>query len=132
MGVRGRPKYAGKNRRPIFSKAGVRHKRPLLNFGGRDNELWYEGGEALFISRMAEESTILQKQVLWFSTLVSKESNLPKVYRSIKNAGALEVRTVDMAQGQKKSRFVAWTFLNRADQEAWHSRREANAGRKGR
>jgi 23S rRNA (adenine1618-N6)-methyltransferase len=103
----------------------------LLNFGGRDTELWCEGGEVLFINRMAEESTTVQKQVLWFSTLVSKESNLPEVYRSIKNAGALHVRTVDMAQGQKKSRFVAWTFLNRADQKAWHSRREANAIRNG-
>tara|TARA_R100000306_G_scaffold62423_1_gene69957 strand:- start:11716 stop:12684 length:969 start_codon:yes stop_codon:yes gene_type:complete len=115
-----------------LGKAGARHKRPLLNFGGRDNELWYEGGEALFISRMAEESSIFQKQVLWFSTLVSKESNLPKVYRSIKNAGALDVRTVDMAQGQKKSRFVAWTFLNSADQKVWHSRREANSRSKSR
>lgn len=114
-----------------LGRAGAPHKRPLLNFGGRDNELWCEGGEVLFINRMAQESTSFQKQVLWFSTLVSKESNLPEVYRSIKNAGALDVRTVDMAQGQKKSRFVAWTFLKRADQEAWHSRREANAIRNG-
>ncbi|MGX9935824.1 23S rRNA (adenine(1618)-N(6))-methyltransferase RlmF [Advenella kashmirensis] len=114
-----------------LGRAGAGHKRPLLNFGGRDTELWCKGGEVLFINRMAEESTTVQKQVLWFSTLVSKESNLPEVYRSIKNAGALHVRTVDMTQGQKKSRFVAWTFLNRADQKAWHSRREANAIRNG-
>src|SRR5690606_15897891 len=114
-----------------LGRAGARHKRPLLNFGGRDTELWCEGGEALFIKRMAEESATVRKQVLWFSTLVSKESNLPEVYRSIKNVGALDVRTVDMAQGQKKSRFVAWTFLRRADQEAWHRRREAKAIRNG-
>lgn len=95
------------------------HKAPMLNFGGQNNELWCQGGEALFVRRMIEESTDVCSQVLWFSTLISKESNLPDVYRSLEKVNAVEVRTVQMAQGQKKSRFVAWTFLNASAQQAW-------------
>jgi 23S rRNA (adenine1618-N6)-methyltransferase len=94
-------------------------KAPRLNFGGQNNELWCPGGEALFVRRMIEESTDVGSQVLWFSTLISKESNLPNVYRSLEKVDAAEVRTVQMAQGQKKSRFVAWTFLDASAQQAW-------------
>lgn len=105
-----------------LGKQSLRHKAPVLNFGGQNTELWCEGGEAQFIRSMVEESTEVYKQIFWFSTLVSKESNLPVVLRSLKKVGALDVRTVEMAQGQKKSRFVAWTFLNAAAQRAWRER----------
>jgi 23S rRNA (adenine1618-N6)-methyltransferase len=105
-----------------LGKTTARHGTPTLNFGGQNAELWCEGGEALFISRMIEESAQRHSQVLWFTTLVSKESNLPAVWRHLKKVCATEVRTVDMAQGQKKSRFVAWTFLDPAAQKAWRYR----------
>lgn len=101
----------------------VKSKLPLLNFGGQGGELWCEGGEADFIGRMIEESTQLPDQCLWFSTLVSKESNLPGIYRALKKARVIDSRTIDMAQGQKKSRIVAWTFLGKSQQAAWRSQR---------
>ncbi|MBF5038431.1 23S rRNA (adenine(1618)-N(6))-methyltransferase RlmF [Methylophilus sp. 13] len=87
-------------------------KRPpqALNFGGQANELVYEGGEAAFLTTMIRESKLFAKQCVWFTTVVSKASNLPLVMRELKKAGALTVNTVEMAQGQKQSRFVAWTF----------------------
>ncbi|WP_047514776.1 23S rRNA (adenine(1618)-N(6))-methyltransferase RlmF [Methylophilus sp. Q8] len=87
-------------------------KRPpqALNFGGQSNELVFEGGEAAFLSTMISESKQFAKQCLWFTTLVSKASNLPLVYRELKKVQAVTVKTVEMAQGQKQSRFVAWTF----------------------
>lgn len=103
-----------------LGKSGPGHKPPVLNFGGLGTELWCEGGEALFIQRLIQESREVYKQVYWFSTLVSKESNLPDVLRSLKRAGAPFVRTGEMTQGQKKSRYVAWSFLHAAAQRAWH------------
>jgi 23S rRNA (adenine1618-N6)-methyltransferase len=87
-------------------------KRPpqALNFGGQANELVYEGGEAAFLTTMIRESKLFAQQCVWFTTLVSKASNLPLVMRELNKAGALTVNTVEMAQGQKQSRFVAWTF----------------------
>ena len=84
---------------------------PKLNFGGQSNELWCEGGEIAFLRKLAAESAEVGQQVRWFSSLVSKAGNLDDFRRALKKAGAITIRTVDMAQGQKQSRFVAWTFL---------------------
>ena len=100
-----------------------RGPRPVLNFGGQNNELWCEGGEAAFIRRMVQESGRRPGSCYWFTTLVSKKDTLPGVYRALKTAGATEVRTIDMAQGQKKSRLVAWTFLSPRQQEIWRRTR---------
>ncbi|BDU68383.1 ribosomal RNA large subunit methyltransferase F [Geothrix oryzae] len=98
--------------------------KPLLNFGGQGVELWCEGGEAGFARRMVAESQALGTQVLWFTTLLSSSASLPAVHRALRQAGAEEIRIVPMAQGQKQSRFVAWTFLPREAREAWRSRWE--------
>lgn len=95
-------------------------KLPVLNFGGQSNELWCEGGEIAFLRRMARESKDVAQQVLWFSSLVSKAGNLDEFRRALKQAGALQVRTVDMAQGQKQSRFVAWTFHGVEARRDWY------------
>jgi len=81
-----------------------------LNFGGQSHELWCVGGEIAFISRMIEESVHVNCK--WFTTLVSKANSLPSIYNALKKAKALDVRTINMGQGQKKSRIVAWTFIN--------------------
>jgi 23S rRNA (adenine1618-N6)-methyltransferase len=98
-------------------------KQQLLNFGGKSNELWVKGGEKAFVSNMIQQSALFKSQCFWFSSLISKESNLPKVYMELKKAGALEVKTINMAQGQKISRFVAWTFLSKKEQEDWAKNR---------
>lgn len=87
-------------------------KRPpqALNFGGQSNELVCAGGEAAFLTAMIQESKAYAKQCLWFTTLVSKAANLPLVYRQLNRVQAVSVNTIAMAQGQKQSRFVAWTF----------------------
>jgi 23S rRNA (adenine1618-N6)-methyltransferase len=100
---------------------------PPLNFGGNDAELCCEGGEEGFISRMIAESTAFRSNCLWFTTLVSKASNLPAVRRALKTAGVECCRTIEMAQGQKQSRFVAWSFFNERQQQAWRNRRRAES-----
>jgi len=89
------------------------------NFGGQGPELWCEGGEAGFIARMGAESASLGDRVLWFTSLVSSSASLPAVQRALRGAGALEIRVVPMAQGQKQSRFVAWTFLDPEARKRW-------------
>jgi len=86
---------------------------PVLNFGGQGAELWCPGGEAAFLARLIRESAGFGTRCLWFSSLVSRSANLPGVYAALKAAGAVERRTLVMGQGQKVSRIVAWTFLER-------------------
>lgn len=101
-------------------------KLPELNFGGQNSELWCTGGEASFVKRMIKESAGIGHQVLWFSSLISKVGNLPDIYKQLNKVGAKDVRTVEMAQGNKQSRFVAWSFLDSAEQQAWRQQRWNN------
>lgn len=93
-----------------LGRAQTGESKPPLNFGGHAAELWCEGGEVGFVTRMVAESATYQKQVAWFSALVSSEANLPAIYAALKLARVAEVETISMAQGQKKSRIVAWRF----------------------
>ncbi len=104
-----------------LNKNSASYKEEVLNFGGQAAELYCAGGEESFVNRMVSESKQIATQCLWFSTLISKAASLPSVYRALKNVNALQVKTIDMAQGQKKSRVVAWTFLNTSQQRAWFS-----------
>ncbi|MBF7730454.1 23S rRNA (adenine(1618)-N(6))-methyltransferase RlmF [Pseudomonas sp. N040] len=108
-----------------LGKLDPRRKLPELNFGGQHNELWCTGGEASFVKRMLRESQACAGQVLWFSTLVSKGGNLADIHKQLDKLGACAVRTVAMAQGNKQSRFVAWTFLDAAQRRQWREARWA-------
>jgi 23S rRNA (adenine1618-N6)-methyltransferase len=93
--------------------------KPILNFGGQNAELWCEGGELGFITQMIFESAKYPLQCFWFTTLVSKKENLSSIYKTLNKVSAVEVKTIAMAQGQKTSRIVAWTFLSEAQQKSW-------------
>ncbi len=93
--------------------------KPVLNFGGKPNELWCKGGEAKFVKDMIFESRRFKTSCFWFTTLVSKESNLRSIYNTLKKVGAKEVKTLSMGQGNKISRIVAWTFLDKTQQDTW-------------
>lgn len=94
-------------------------KQPNLNFGGQQSELWCEGGEITFISKMIEESVNFSSQILWFTCLVSKKENLLKLTSLLNKLKAVEIKTIDMSQGQKVSRILAWTFIPKKDRRAW-------------
>jgi len=99
------------------------HKGAELNFGGSKFELWCEGGEERFVEQMIAESSVFAKSCFWFTSLISKKESLPACYYALKEAGALEVKTIPMAQGQKVSRVLAWTFLDMAEQNTWKAKR---------
>lgn len=90
-----------------------------LNFGGQNAELWCEGGEKAFVSKMIIQSKDYAHQVLWFTSLISNKDNLRPLKKKLEKIGALEIKVVDMAQGQKISRFLAWTFMAPQQQQRW-------------
>jgi len=98
-------------------------KNPQLNFGGQGRELWCAGGEEAFVRRMIEESSRIPTQCLWFTSLVSKSSSLSGIRAALRQARVVDSRVIEMAQGQKKSRIVAWTFLDSSQHQAWCSAR---------
>jgi 23S rRNA (adenine1618-N6)-methyltransferase len=105
--------------RKINNLENIKTTKPVLNFGGQNSELWCEGGELGFITQMIFESAKYPMQCLWFTTLVSKQSHLSSLYKTLNKVNAAKVKTIDMAQGQKTSRIVAWTFMTEIQQKAW-------------
>ncbi|MGF1745926.1 23S rRNA (adenine(1618)-N(6))-methyltransferase RlmF [Vibrio minamisatsumaniensis] len=93
--------------------------KPTLNFGGQKSELWCPGGEAAFILKMAKESQLFATQVLWFTTLISKKDNVDMIRSELGKLRAKQVKVVEMSQGQKVSRFVAWTFMDDEQRQQW-------------
>ncbi|MEL0602912.1 23S rRNA (adenine(1618)-N(6))-methyltransferase RlmF [Pseudoalteromonas undina] len=88
-----------------------------LNFGGQNNELWCEGGEEKFISNMITESEQFAEQVIWFTSLVSKKETLATLEKKLSTLPIAEYKIIDMAQGQKVSRFIAWSYFDKATRE---------------
>ena len=93
-------------------KAAATRQDKSLNFGGQKAELWCEGGELTFIRNMIKESRSYQKNVLWFTCLVSKKDHLSTLKLSLKKSNARHIKVINMAQGQKISRFIAWSFAD--------------------
>ena len=89
---------------------GKRHSEPKWNFGGNASELWCEGGELRFIVSMIRESVRFSENCKWFTSLVSKKEHLDRIYKELEKVKVSQVKTIEMAQGQKISRLVAWRF----------------------
>ncbi|WP_319502022.1 23S rRNA (adenine(1618)-N(6))-methyltransferase RlmF [uncultured Draconibacterium sp.] len=110
-------------RRKIKNLSGKKEKKPTLNFAGISNELICDGGESKFIHKLVIESKKFSKNCFWFSTLVSKQSNLKGIYKSLKAIEVNQIKTIPMGTGNKTSRIVAWTFLTTEEQKAWRKTR---------
>ncbi|MBU2946242.1 23S rRNA (adenine(1618)-N(6))-methyltransferase RlmF [Zobellia uliginosa] len=106
-------------RRKIKNLSGKKVKTPELNFSGISNELIYDGGESRFIENMIWESRKFAKNCYVFSTLVSKESNLKRIYKLLEKVEATQIKTIPMGTGNKSSRIVAWSFFSKEEQIEW-------------
>ena len=80
-----------------------------LNFGGQKAELWCPGGERLFLKKMAKESANFASQVYYFTSLISNKENIKPTIKVLEKLGA-KCKVLEMSQGQKISRVLAWTF----------------------
>jgi len=85
------PEEAGRAASKKWTKLG-KAASPTLNFGGQANELWTPGGEPDFLRRMIRESVEFAKQVGWFTG----------------RHGITDVEVINIGQGGKKRRVLAW------------------------
>ncbi|WP_153912923.1 23S rRNA (adenine(1618)-N(6))-methyltransferase RlmF [Shewanella sp. TC10] len=114
-----RAKKATKKPQSVVSEYGAKSASSSLNFGGQKAELWCEGGEQQFLANMITESQQFASQCLWFSSLVSKSENLKPCYALLKKLSANSVKTIEMQQGNKITRVLAWSFLTETQREQW-------------
>jgi 23S rRNA (adenine1618-N6)-methyltransferase len=109
--------------RKLSNLKGKKITKPTLNFGGQNRELWVAGGEAKFIDDMIRESSEFRHSCFWFSANISKQSNLKNIYAALDFVKAAQVKTIPMAQGNKISRLVVWTFLDEKQRKVWRDLR---------
>jgi 23S rRNA (adenine1618-N6)-methyltransferase len=59
--------------------------------------------------------------MFWFTTLVSKQSHLSSIYKTLNKVNVVEIKTIDMAQGQNKphNRVDLWVKHNKKTMEVW-------------
>jgi len=103
-------------RKTLNLKSGI---KPHKNFGGQSTELWCRGGEKEFINKMITESKIYANNFLWFTTLVSKESNLDFFKKVLKSMQADHFNIIEMNHANKKTRILYWSFLNKIQRDKW-------------
>lgn len=80
------------------------------NFGGNIKELCCEGGELHFLLEMITESREFSKNCGWFTSYVSNPTYLSRLYEELKAVEVAEYKTINMKQGVKSSRILAWRF----------------------
>lgn len=93
-----------------LNKSKAKNTKATTNFGGQSNELWCEGGELAFITKMVNESVHFKKQCLWFSTMISKQDNTGKIIRHLKKLRPVDLKVMDMEIGNKMSRALFWRW----------------------
>ena len=105
-------RHRGKNTSEQVSRSSTKagNAAQNLNFGGQNKELWSEGGEIAFLTTFAKESQDFAEHVGWFTTLVSKSENIKPLQMLLKQLNVAQMRIIEMSQGQKSTRVLAWRF----------------------
>ena len=99
---------------------GKANEKVIRNFSGTPKELCYAGGEKAFLHNYLYESSHYKQQCFWFTSLVSNVEHVRSMKTSLEKLGATEFEVLDMIQGNKVSRVVAWSFLTKAEQKDWN------------
>lgn len=82
----------------------------VQTFSGQGSELWCDGGEKAFLTRMIFESQFYKDQVKWFSSLVAHREDVRFLQHKLKKINVKESEVIRMEQGNKVSRILLWRF----------------------
>jgi len=93
--------------------------KPGLNIWGQSKGVWGGWGGEKFVGEMDRPSKTYATSCFWFSTLISKQSLLKRVYDLLDEAKVSKAKTIHMGQGNKSTQIVAWTFLTREQLREW-------------
>ncbi|KAJ2488284.1 hypothetical protein IWW37_004933 [Coemansia sp. RSA 2050] len=83
---------------------------PSLNTIAKDDELYTEGGEESFLSRLVDESIIHNKRTKWFTTMVGKKNTLALLKTKLRGASVKQIREGALIQGRTTRWVLAWSF----------------------
>eukprot|EP00039_Didymoeca_costata_P014742 m.241106 g.241106 ORF g.241106 m.241106 type:complete len:139 (+) comp16086_c0_seq6:733-1149(+) len=77
---------------------------------GTDVEMVTDGGEVGFVSRMIEDSLIIGKNIVWYTSMLGKQKNLLILKNKLESRGVPTVQTSILTQGRTMRWAIAWSF----------------------
>lgn len=69
-----------------------------------------EGGECGFISRMIQESLILEKRIIWYTSMMGLKKTIRPLVRLLKDSGITNYVVTNFTQGNTTRWAIAWSF----------------------
>jgi 23S rRNA (adenine1618-N6)-methyltransferase len=95
----------------MLTSAAAKQRPPFTACTGSENEMVTPGGEIAFVSRMIDESLILQDRVQWYTSMLGKFSSLPTLVQKLRDRGVDNYAVTEFIQGSKTRRWgIAWSF----------------------
>jgi len=76
---------------------------------GTIQEMVVEGGEKQFVSRMIEESILLQDRIRWYTAMIGRKEDLKSLLKRLRTKGIVNVRTTEFHQGRTTRWGLGWS-----------------------
>ncbi|CAL8465344.1 g4879 [Coccomyxa elongata] len=95
---------------PFFESMEEAGRNPATAFSGTAEEMTCPGGELAFVMQMVRDSTRLQGDVAWFTTMVGKKATLRRAREALHAAGVPALRTTEFVQGRTSRWGLAWSY----------------------
>ncbi|KAG6619796.1 hypothetical protein I3842_Q080200 [Carya illinoinensis] len=96
---------------PFFETMEESGLNPKTSCGGTPEEMICPGGEKAFITRIIEDSAVLNQSFRWYTSMVGRKSNLKSLISKLREVGVTMVKTTEFVQGQTCRWGLAWSFV---------------------
>lgn len=80
---------------------------------GSNSEMITEGGELGFISKIIEESLVLKKKVVWYTSMIGLKRTIRPLIRLLNDAGVDNYVVTLFSQGKTSRWAIAWSFYDK-------------------
>jgi len=95
----------------MLTSASSKQRPPFTACTGSENEMVTPGGEVAFVSRMIDESLMLQDRVQWYTSMLGKFSSVSALVQKLREKGIDNYAVTEFVQGSKTRRWgIAWSF----------------------
>lgn len=95
----------------MLTSTASKQRQPFTACTGSENEMVTPGGEVAFVSRMIEESLVLQDRVQWYTSMLGKFSSVAVLVQKLTDNRVGNYAVTEFVQGSKTRRWgIAWSF----------------------
>ncbi|TAQ89711.1 hypothetical protein B7494_g1974 [Chlorociboria aeruginascens] len=95
----------------MLTSAAAKQRPAFTACTGSTVDMVTPGGETAFVSRMIDESLVLQDRVQWYTSMLGKFSSISTIIQKLREKEIGNYAVTEFVQGNKTRRWgVAWSF----------------------